>query len=211
MRVVGSFVVALVLGAALAGSAQAQSSSAQSGGAGVRVTQGPSKGEAKQDRPSGSQQRAPGVQGAPVLPGTTQLTLLIQSAMAAVGQANATGNYTVLHALAAPSFQQANPPDKLSQIFEGLRKARVDITPVLLFQPILTAQPSISAQGMLRLTGYYRTQPQNVLFDLLYVQDAGQWLLHGVSINTRPDQPTGNQPPPQAAPAKSASPPAAKK
>ena len=54
--------------------------------------------------------------GNPPIPPNVQLTLLIQNAMAAVSQANMTGNYTVLHALAAPSFQQVNPPEKLSPI-----------------------------------------------------------------------------------------------
>lgn len=136
---------------------------------------------------------------APPMPGSTQLTLLIQLAMAAVAQANMTGNYTVLHALAAPSFQHGNPPDKLSQTFEALRRAGIDIAPVLLYQPILTAQPAIAGQG-LRLTGYYQTAPQNVMFDLIFVPHAGQWRLHGVSIATRPDQTVAANIPQQQAP-----------
>lgn len=123
----------------------------------------------------------------PPVPGTTQLTLLIQFAMAAVAQANMTGNYTVLHALAAPSFQQSNSPEKLSQTFESVRRAGIDIAPVLLYQPILTAQPAVAGPG-LRLTGYYQTSPQNVMFDLIYAPHAGQWRLHAISIATRPDK-----------------------
>lgn len=169
------------------------------------------KTDAKKNAPAAAAPAAgPAAAAGPPMPSTMQLTLLIQNAMAAVSQANMTGNYSVLHALAAPSFQQVNPPEKLSQLFEGLRKARLDITPVLLFRPVLTTHPAIDGNGMLRMTGYYQTAPQNVLFDLLFVPYAGQWRLQGLSINTRPDQKAANQPP-QPTAAKPGTQPAAKK
>ena len=135
------------------------------------------------------------------MPNTTQLTLQIQFAMAAVAQANMTGNYSVLHALAAPLFQQANPPEKLSQTFEAIRNARIDIAHVLLYQPILTVQLAIVGHG-LRLTGYYQTAPQNVMFDVVFAPIAGQWRLHAISIATRLDQTAAVSQPPSAATAR---------
>jgi hypothetical protein len=48
------------------------------------------------------------------VPPPEQLAILIQTAVVAASQANLTGNYSVLHALAAPGFQKANPPEKLA-------------------------------------------------------------------------------------------------
>lgn len=158
------------------------------------------KEPAKKDAPA---KPPPGLTGLPVaearppLPTTVQMTLLVQNTMAAVGQANKTGNYTVLHALGTQSFQQVNSPAQLGQIFANLHSAKIDISPVILHQPVLTAQPAIDEKGQLRLTGYYDTKPQNVLFDTLFVIERGEWRMHGVSIKMRPAQP-----PPGAAPQK---------
>ena len=46
------------------------------------------------------------------VPDATRLAILVQTAVVAASQANLTGNYTVLHALGSPGFQQANPPEK---------------------------------------------------------------------------------------------------
>jgi hypothetical protein len=137
----------------------------------------------KQARPKPAEKPAA---ARPPMPDTNKMTLLIQSTMAAVAHANMTGNYTVLHGLAAAGFQQANTPQKVADLFAAQRSAGLDILPVILFVPKLTAQPTMDDKGMLRLTGYYDTQPQNVLFDLLFVPQAGAWRLFGVSISTRP-------------------------
>lgn len=149
------------------------------------------KEPAKKDTPA----KPPGLTGLPVaearppLPTTVQMTLLIQNTMAAVGQANKTGNYTVLHALGTQSFQQVNSPAQLGEIFANLRAAKIDISPVILHQPVLSAQPGVDEKGQLRLTGYYDTKPQNVMFDTLFVVERGEWRMHGVSIKMRPAQP----------------------
>jgi len=149
--------------------------------AGVKVAQ----------RPSGA--------GVPAIADNVQLTLLIQNSMAAVSQANMTGNYSVLHALAAPSFQQVNPPEKLGQIFAALRTNNIDLTPVILYQPVVSYISSIDDKGMFRMTGHYNTQPQNVLFDMLFVSFQGHWRLHGIAIQTRAAQQVSPQPVPASA------------
>ena len=44
------------------------------------------------------------------MPDNAKLTLLIQMHIAALSQANLTGNYSVLHALGSPAFQAVNSP-----------------------------------------------------------------------------------------------------
>jgi len=90
----------------------------------------------------------------------------------------------VLHALAAPGFQSANPPAKLAEVFANLRSQRIDMSPVVLFLPKLLAPPSITEDGMLRLAGAYDTQPKQVHFDLVFERISGQWRLFGISLGT---------------------------
>jgi hypothetical protein len=124
----------------------------------------------------------------PAMPSAQQLAILVQTTVVALSQANLTGNYTVLHALGAPGFQKANSPDKLGKLFANIRK--IDLTPVILYSPLLTRQPAIGDNNMLRLTGYYKTTPQQVQFDLLFQPVEGRWRLFGISVGTSTPQAT---------------------
>src|SRR5262245_48686413 len=78
-----------------------------------------------QPKPPAAQQKpAPGTHAQPApaapqpaVPDANKLVILIQNAIIAANQANQTGNYAVLHALAAPGFQSANSPQQLAEIF----------------------------------------------------------------------------------------------
>ncbi|MGE8941937.1 hypothetical protein ACO2I3_08500 [Leptospira interrogans] len=116
------------------------------------------------------------------LPHGNEIVVLIQNSIIAVNQANATNNYTVLHALAAPGFQNANPPAKLAEIFANLRSQRVDMSFSVLYMPKLTAAPTLTDRGMLRLAGFFATHPQQVQFDLLFQRIDRQWKMFGISL-----------------------------
>ncbi len=61
------------------------------------------------------------------MPDVQGLVLLIRNAILALHQANATGNYAVLRALAAPAFQSATTPRRSAGRFTGLRTAELDL------------------------------------------------------------------------------------
>ena len=44
--------------------------------------------------------------------------------------------------------------------------------------------PEIDESGMLRVTGFFLTQPERLNFDLLYESVKGQWRLFGIATNT---------------------------
>ena len=119
-------------------------------------------------------------------PAQRQYRLLTQSYLLALAQANLTGNFTVLHALGAPAFQQNNPPQKLSSIFSGLRQQKVDLSPLVLYKPVFTRAPWRDDKGMLRLVGQYPTKPNRIQFDLTLQPVSGVWRLFGISVNAVP-------------------------
>jgi hypothetical protein len=123
---------------------------------------------------------------APAIPDEFKLNMLIRTTIIAVNQANKTGNYSVLRDLGSPNFQSANSMAKLTEIFGGQRKANLDLSPVLFFKPKLIRAPAIDANGMLRLTGFFATQPQQVNFDLAFEFVQGEWRHFGVRVGTRP-------------------------
>lgn len=113
----------------------------------------------------------------PKLPEAAQLVVLIRSALIALNNANATGNYTVLHALGATEFRTKNTPAVLALAFLKLRQAGFDLGPALLYQPKLVQFPKIDRDGRLRLSGYFETRPEQVNFDLTFTLERGRWRL----------------------------------
>jgi hypothetical protein len=125
-----------------------------------------------------------------------QALYLIRSALLTLNDANRSGNYTVLRDLAAPDFQARNSAADLAQIFANLRQRRVDLHAAALLAPQLAAAPTIDDKGMLRLTGNFPTQPQQINFDLMFQSVGGEWRLFGISIATPDAAPQAQTPGP---------------
>ncbi len=115
-----------------------------------------------------------------------QTQYLVRTTLLALNNANQTGNYTVLRDLAAPSFRERNSAADLAQVFGELRRAKLDLSMAALLMPEIEETPSLDADRRLRLKGSYATQPNRVVFDILYEAVAGEWQLFGLSISTRP-------------------------
>ena len=78
---------------------------------------------------------------------------MIKTMLIAYNDANLTGNYTVLRDLASPSFREANSSASLAEIFKDMRQKKINIAPIVLFQPKLVKQPQVDADGDLLLEG----------------------------------------------------------
>jgi hypothetical protein len=120
----------------------------------------------------------------PAVPSDEKLLTLIYTTLIALNQANSSGNYSVLRDISAPGFQQANNPAQLAQSFANLRGRNLDLSPILLVQPKLVRTPGITANGMLRVSGFFPTRPEQVNFDLLFQAVHGQWRLYGIATDT---------------------------
>jgi hypothetical protein len=106
---------------------------------------------------------------------------LIWSIMAAVDHANATGNYSVLRDLGAPSFQAANNAATLATVFQAIRNQRVDLSNTLIVSPTFDIGPRIE-NGLLRMRGAFPLRPGGVAFDLLFQPVQGRWALFGIAL-----------------------------
>jgi hypothetical protein len=122
------------------------------------------------------------------VPDGPALSILIRRTLLTLNDANLTGNYTVLRDVAAPGFQSSNNAAKLAEIFANLRNRDLDLAPVMYFDPHLVRPPEIGKNGMLRLSGFIPTRPQQVNFDMLFENGAGHWRLFGIAVNTSPAQ-----------------------
>ncbi|WP_139141444.1 hypothetical protein [Pseudohongiella acticola] len=128
---------------------------------------------------------APGLavaqQAAPV-PDESTLARLVWTSMVAVDSANRTGNYSVLHALGSPDFQNSNTVADLAQLFRTLRENRVDVGRAILLEPEYHIAPAIDQDGVLRLRGGFEFRPQAIRFDILFQNIAGGWRIFAISV-----------------------------
>lgn len=143
------------------------------------------KPQTKDQPPSSS------TQARPALPSDFKLAMMIKTTVIAVNQANGTGNYSVLRDMSTPSFQRANNLSRLSELFASLRQRDLDLSPVVFLEPKLSGRPVLNENGFLRLTGLFSSAPEQVHFDLIFVQLDGRWLLDGVSIAMVRPKPSG--------------------
>jgi hypothetical protein len=135
------------------------------------------------------------------VPDITKLTLMIQLHVAALGLANLTGNYTVLHALGSPTFQAKNPPATLANNFAPFRSKGIDISPAMLFPPILLGPPNPEPNDIIRLAGFYNTNPQRIVFEIAFQAVDNAWRLADIKVQTViPDSVALAAPTPSAAP-----------
>lgn len=127
------------------------------------------------------------VDGKPVVPPPYVMMAMIRDAVVALNQANRTGNYNVLSKLSAPGFREANSVARLGELFAALRDRGLDLAPVTVIDPGLYRPAAIMENGMLRLTGYFPSQPERVNFDLAFQHVDGRWKLFGLGVNTSRD------------------------
>lgn len=140
--------------------------------------------------PAGEAVAQPRVARSPALPVPDQVTLLklLWSTMAAVDQANKTGNYSVLRDLGSEGFQANNNAAGLAGIFAQIRAQRVDLSDTLIVTPTYEFAPAMIEPRLLRMRGAFNLRPQAIAFDLIYEWKDG-WRLHGIAIDPRPSSP----------------------
>lgn len=119
-------------------------------------------------------------------PDDPRLVLMTRNAIVALNQANLTGNYSVLRDMGTPNFQLTNSSARLAEAFSALRSRKLDISPVMFFNPKFTAPPAIQDGQVMRLTGFFPTTPEQVSFDIAFQLFGEQWMLAGIAVNVAP-------------------------
>jgi hypothetical protein len=118
----------------------------------------------------------------PAVPDAIIINKLVWSAMAALDQANQTGNYSVLRDLGAPGFQAAHSTATLGGIFQALKASQLDLGYTLLVAPTYQYPPAFVQDGLLRVRGAFPLRPAAIGFDLLFQNISGRWRIFGIAV-----------------------------
>ncbi len=85
----------------------------------------------------------------------------------------------------AKLWQSQTDEPSLRQAFHEFIDKKIDLTIMHGQTPVLSEPPVIDKDGVLRLKGYYPTQPYVINFDLGYLYEHPNWKLVAVNINTK--------------------------
>jgi len=171
MSLRGRLIAALLLAAVLSSVASAQQNAPLAQKAAGQATLAGHGGAEKPAQPALS-----------VDPG--QALYLVRSTLLTLNDANRSGNYTVLHDLAAPDFQARNSAADLAQSFADLRRRNFDLFGAALLAPQFSSEPFVDSSGKMHLTGTFPTRPLQISFDLTFQSVGGQWRLFAISVAT---------------------------
>jgi hypothetical protein len=120
------------------------------------------------------------------------ISLLIRSTMVALHQANVTGNYTVLRDLGAEILRRSNTAADLSELFAQFRKTHMSLASTVLNDAVMDKPPALTTDGQLELVGHFMTTPQELIFDLTFLFENGDWRIAVIKVGTR--EPAGGKP-----------------
>ena len=68
-----------------------------------------------------------------------------------------------------------------------------------MLEPQLSLLPQIEPNGLLHMTGFFPSAPEQINFDVAYAPVNGQWRLFGISVGLAHSGPAAPQAPPPAA------------
>ena len=138
-----------------------------------------------QGAPAQAASQTVGAAGATQPPvGYPQALILIRSSLAALEQADETGDYDVLYALSADGFKKSNPVTRLRQTFAPLKA--YNLNSVLVLEPQFTQVPALTQNGMMTMSGFFVSGAYHINFQLLYIPEDKHWKLFGVSAGVVP-------------------------
>ena len=63
-----------------------------------------------------------------------------------------------------------------------LREQAIDLSPLLQISPEVSETPAINAQGLLRLAGFFPTQPLRVNFEMSFQMVENHWRPYTISV-----------------------------
>lgn len=123
--------------------------------------------------------------GGKEIPSADILTAMINGSVWLLGDGINKNDLSAFYDHVARLWQSQTDEASLRQAFQQFIDRRIDLTIIQGQTPVLSEPPVIDEDGVLRLKGYYPTQPYVVNFELGYIYEHPQWKLVAININTK--------------------------
>ncbi len=109
------------------------------------------------------------------------IVFIVKETMRKLGNAIATGYYSDFYNYTAPQFQSSVSLEKVEKAFEPFKSAPIDWKNIGNLNPVIQKKEKDS-NGVLKVLGYFPSQPRKVGFDFEYYKNNGKWQIVGAFI-----------------------------
>ncbi len=115
---------------------------------------------------------------------TPDFIVIVQETMQKLGKAISTGYYSDFYSYTAPQFQNSVSLEKLSNAFYPFKSIPIDWERVGTLTPVIEERKTLK-NGVLKLVGYFPSEPKKVGFDFEYFKNGEKWQVVGVFLKLR--------------------------
>lgn len=119
------------------------------------------------------------------IPSEEGLTSVINETISLLGAGINKNDFGDFYGHISKLWQSQTDEPSLKMAFREFIEKKIDLTIVQGQAPVLSEAPYIDQDGVLRLKGYYPTQPYMVQFDLGYLYEHPNWKLISISVSTK--------------------------
>lgn len=119
------------------------------------------------------------------IPSEETLTSVINETISLLGAGINQNDFNDFYGHISKLWQSQTDEPSLKMAFREFMEKKIDLTIVQGQTPVLSEAPYIDQDGVLRLKGYYPTQPYIVQFDLGYLYEHPQWKLISINVSTK--------------------------
>lgn len=116
------------------------------------------------------------------IPDQQRLTTLTDESMHDFALAVNERDFGAFHNNISALWKSQISKDELYDVFKSFSEREVDLTVLEGMTPVFSDEPYIDDNGVLRLVGYYPTQPSVTNFRLSYLYEHPEWKLAGINV-----------------------------
>lgn len=117
------------------------------------------------------------------LPTEQEQVKLVTDAVLAFSESVNEKNMSTFHSHVSNLWQQQFTVEQFDETFGAFYAANLNLTILKNFTPTFNNKPSINKEGVMIISGYYPTKPDQFHFEQKYIYEGIGWKLLGFSVN----------------------------
>ncbi|HUT50283.1 MAG TPA: hypothetical protein VM325_13155 [Alphaproteobacteria bacterium] len=120
------------------------------------------------------------------LPQLAESEALVMRSLLDFNTAVQSKDFGAFHAKLSSAMRKKFTAVQIQGVFHRFVAEGIDISPIKGTRPQFDPAPKLNNLGALEVKGRYPTRPSEVLFDLRYVKEDGQWRLITINVRVKP-------------------------
>lgn len=120
-----------------------------------------------------------------VIPNEEETRQLVTLAMAQLGDAIASRDFSNFYAYISDMWQSQTTKEDLLQAFTEFIEKEIDLRATDEAEMMLQGKPQIDFQNLLNIDAEWATKPVRTIGNFRFIQEKGDWRLIGIAVNTK--------------------------